>query len=115
MSGRPQSRACKAGLTFRIADSGDEAQTYSRTVHAPTAQPTRVAESVGMTLADPEMPRHHRLHQLTLAALIAVIAVVGLTACRKEVPPPPRPDEVPRPKVASSVYALPTAQARLGR
>jgi hypothetical protein len=46
----------------------------------------------------------------------ALVAIAGLTACRKEVPPPPKPDEVPRPKAAaSSTYALPIAYARLGR
>jgi hypothetical protein len=45
----------------------------------------------------------------------AVVAVAALTACRKEVPPPPGPDELPKPKVvASSTYALPTAYVRLG-
>ncbi len=89
------------------------AQTYNRTVRPPTARPQRVAHSVGVTLTDSEMPPRQRFQQLTAAVLVAV---AGLTACRKEVPPPPRPDEVPRPKAAaSSAYALPTAYARFGR
>ncbi|MDR7270632.1 hypothetical protein J2X20_003290 [Pelomonas saccharophila] len=58
------------------------------------------------------MPPRHRFQHLTVAALVAVAA---LSACRKEVPPPPSPDELPRPKVASATYALPTAHVRLGR
>ena len=59
------------------------------------------------------MPPRHRLLQLTAAALVAVAA---LTACRKEVPPPPGPDELPRPKLVSpSPYALDTVYVRLGR
>ena len=57
------------------------------------------------------LPRQ-RFQQLTLTVLVAV---AGLTACRKEVPPPPGPDELPKPKVASSAYALPAAHVRLGQ
>ena len=57
------------------------------------------------------MPPRQKFQLLTMAALVAVVA---LTACRKEVPPPPGPEEVPKPKAAASTYALPTANARLG-
>lgn len=58
------------------------------------------------------MPPRQRLQLLTASALVAVAA---LSACRKEVPPPPGPDEVPKPRAAdASTYALPTAYVRLG-
>ena len=57
------------------------------------------------------MSPRQRFQLLTVSALVAVVA---LSACRKEVPPPPKPDEMPRPKVAASEYALPTAYVRLG-
>lgn len=58
------------------------------------------------------MSPRQRFQQMTAAALVAVAA---LSACRKEVPPPPTPDEVPRPKTESGRYALVTAGVRLGR
>jgi len=58
------------------------------------------------------MSPRQRLQQMTAAALVAVAA---LTACRKEVPPPPGPDELPKPKLTSSPYALDTVYVRLGQ
>lgn len=49
-----------------------------------------------------------RLLQLVTGALIAVSALV---ACRREVPPPPVPDEMPKPKVDSAHYVALTASA----
>ena len=58
------------------------------------------------------MSPRQKLKQLTVAALVAVAA---LAACRKEVPPPTPPDELPRPKVEpSSRYALDFRYVRLG-
>ncbi|MGM9482032.1 hypothetical protein ACS5PN_12670 [Roseateles sp. NT4] len=57
------------------------------------------------------MPPRQKIQLLTVAALVAVVA---LTACRKEVPPPPGPQELPKPKANASAYALPTADVRLG-
>jgi hypothetical protein len=58
------------------------------------------------------MSPRQRLQQMTAAALVAVAA---LTACRKEVPPPPGPQELPKPKVAPSRYAFDTVYVRLGQ
>lgn len=59
------------------------------------------------------MPPRQKFKLFTAFALVAVAA---LAACRKEVPPPPVPDELPRPKVdSSSRYALPVAGVRLGK
>ena len=41
----------------------------------------------------------------------AVIALAALTACRKEVPLPSRPDEVPTPKVDAAHYVAVTGVA----
>lgn len=41
----------------------------------------------------------------------AVLATAALAACRKEVPMPSRPDEVPTPKVAPSSYVAVTGTA----
>ena len=54
------------------------------------------------------------LHRALLLSA-ALLTTAALSACRKGVPPPPTPDEVPRPRTAASVYALPTADVRLGR
>lgn len=53
-----------------------------------------------------------RLLQLVIGA---VIATAALAACRKEVPMPSRPDEVPTPKVAQArLVAAASAALRLG-
>ena len=56
------------------------------------------------------MKPQQRLAQLTTGVLIAVAA---LTACRKEVPPPPlpKPEEVPKPKVEMAQFAAVASEA----
>jgi len=70
------------------------------------------ADSAWVTFeSSPMQPRQ----KFQLLAVLALVAVAALTACRKEVPPPPGPDELPKPKTAErSAYALPTAYVRLG-
>lgn len=81
-------------------------------LQAPTARQAVVAESPWVTSDLAAMPPRQKFKQMTIAGLVAVAA---LAACRKEVPPPPVPDELPRPKVASSSYALDFKYVRLGR
>jgi hypothetical protein len=57
------------------------------------------------------MKPRQRFAQLVSALVLGLLA---MTACRKGVPPPPTPDEVPRPKTIAVIALDAAAPLRLG-